>query len=79
MEERGRVVCAARRLRQTTTTAAMIDDRNSNKPATSSRSRTRSSICRAEKSIVNQCEIGVDTQWYNKALANALREVPDRP
>ena len=30
-----------------------------------------------KKSLVNQREIGVDTQNYQKALANALREAPD--
>ena len=30
-----------------------------------------------KKSIINQREIGVDTQGYNKALGNALREAPD--
>jgi len=63
---------------KSTSLAAMIDHRNSN---------TISHIITVEdpieyvlehkQSVVNQREIGIDTQSYHKALVNALRQSPD--
>lgn len=63
---------------KSTTLAAMIDYRNTN---------TVSHIITVEdpieyviehkKSVVNQREVGVDTNSYHKALVNALRQSPD--
>lgn len=63
---------------KSTTLAAMIDHRNKN---------TISHIITVEEpieyvlephqSVINQREIGVDTQSYHKALVNALRQSPD--
>jgi twitching motility protein PilU len=63
---------------KSTTLAAMIDYRNTN---------TISHIITVEdpieyviphkKSIINQREVGVDTNSYHKALVNALRQSPD--
>src|SRR5437870_936379 len=63
---------------KSTTLAAMIDYRNSNK---SGHILTLEDpieyLFEHKQSIVNQREIGVDTQGYGKALSNALREAPD--
>ena len=79
MEKRGLVLVAgATGSGKSTTMAAMIDYRNSNK---SGHILTLEDpieyLFEHKQSIVNQREIGVDTQGYNKALANALREAPD--
>jgi twitching motility protein PilU len=58
--------------------AAMIDYRNSNR---SGHILTLEDpieyLFEHKQSIVNQREIGIDTQGYDKALPNALREAPD--
>jgi len=79
MEKRGLVLlCGATGCGKSTTLAAMIDYRNSN---TSGHILTLEDpieyLFEHRQSIVNQREIGVDTQTYAKALGNALREAPD--
>jgi len=79
MEKRGLVLVAgATGSGKSTTLAAMIDYRNSNK---SGHILTLEDpieyLFEHKQSIVNQREIGVDTQAYGKALQNALREAPD--
>jgi twitching motility protein PilU len=79
MEKRGLVLIAgATGCGKSTTLAAMIDYRNNNK---SGHILTLEDpieyLFEHKQSIVNQREIGVDTQGYNKALGNALREAPD--
>ncbi len=63
---------------KSTTLAAMIDHRNSN---TISHIITVEDpieyILQHKQSVVNQREIGVDTNSYHKALINALRQSPD--
>ena len=79
MEKRGLVlICGATGSGKSTTLAAMIDHRNASK---SGHILTLEDpieyLFEHRKSLVNQREIGVDTQSYQKALANALREAPD--
>jgi twitching motility protein PilU len=79
MEKRGLVLIAgATGCGKSTTLAALIDYRNSNK---SGHILTLEDpieyLFEHKQSIVNQREIGVDTQNYGKALGNALREAPD--
>jgi len=79
MEKRGLVLIAgATGCGKSTTLAAMIDYRNNNK---SGHILTIEDpieyLFEHKQSIVNQREIGVDTQNYHKALGNALREAPD--
>jgi twitching motility protein PilU len=79
MEKRGLVLIAgATGCGKSTTLAALIDYRNNNK---SGHILTLEDpieyLFEHKQSIVNQREIGVDTQSYNKALGNALREAPD--
>jgi twitching motility protein PilU len=79
MEKRGLVLVAgATGSGKSTTLAAMIDYRNTNR---SGHILTLEDpieyLFEHKKSIVNQREIGVDTQGYNNALPNALREAPD--
>ena len=79
MEKRGLVlICGATGCGKSTTLAAMIDYRNHNR---SGHILTLEDpieyLFEHKQSIVNQREIGVDTQSYNKALGNALREAPD--
>ena len=79
MEKRGLVLVAgATGCGKSTTLAAMIDYRNNNK---SGHILTLEDpieyLFEHKQSIVNQREIGVDTQGYGKALGNALREAPD--
>jgi twitching motility protein PilU len=79
MEKRGLVLIAgATGCGKSTTLAALIDYRNNNK---SGHILTLEDpieyLFEHKQSIVNQREIGVDTQNYNKALGNALREAPD--
>jgi twitching motility protein PilU len=63
---------------KSTTLAAMIDYRNTNR---SGHILTLEDpieyLFEHKQSIVNQREIGVDTQGYHNALPNALREAPD--
>ena len=79
MEKRGLVLVAgATGSGKSTTLAAMIDYRNNNR---SGHILTLEDpieyLFEHKQSIVNQREIGVDTQGYDKALPNALREAPD--
>ena len=79
MAKRGLVLVAgATGSGKSTTLAAMIDYRNSNK---SGHILTIEDpieyLYEHRKSIVNQREIGIDTQTYQLALQNALREAPD--
>ncbi|HET9340651.1 MAG TPA: PilT/PilU family type 4a pilus ATPase [Casimicrobiaceae bacterium] len=79
MAKRGLVLVAgATGSGKSTTLAAMIDYRNSGK---SGHILTIEDpieyLYEHRKSIVNQREIGIDTQNYQLALQNALREAPD--
>ena len=79
MAKRGLVLVAgATGSGKSTTLAAMVDYRNSNK---SGHILTIEDpieyLYEHRKSIVNQREIGIDTQTYQLALQNALREAPD--
>jgi twitching motility protein PilU len=79
MAKRGLVLVAgATGSGKSTTLAAMIDYRNSNK---SGHILTIEDpieyLFEHRRSIVNQREIGIDTQTYQLALQNALREAPD--
>src|SRR4249920_3833303 len=79
MEKRGLVIIAgATGSGKSTTLAAMIDYRNSNRPGhILTIEDPIEYLFQHKQSIINQREIGVDTQSYQKALANALREAPD--
>jgi twitching motility protein PilU len=79
MEKRGLVLVAgATGSGKSTTLAAMIDYRNSNR---SGHILTIEDpieyLFEHKQSLVNQREIGVDTLSYHMALQNALREAPD--
>jgi twitching motility protein PilU len=79
MEKRGLVLVAgATGSGKSTSLAAMIDYRNSNR---SGHILTIEDpieyLFEHKQSLVNQREIGVDTQSYHMALQNALREAPD--
>src|SRR6478609_1295162 len=79
MEKRGLVLIAgATGSGKSTTLAAMIDYRNSNR---SGHILTIEDpieyLFEHKQSLINQREIGVDTQSYHMALQNALREAPD--
>src|SRR5262249_46653055 len=79
MQKRGLIIIAgATGSGKSTTLAAMIDHRNTNK---SGHILTIEDpieyLFKHKKSIVSQREIGVDTQNYQLALINALREAPD--
>ncbi len=63
---------------KSTTLAAMIDYRNSRMPGhILTIEDPIEFIHRHKKSIVNQREVGIDTQSYEAALKNAMREAPD--
>ena len=79
MEKRGLVLIAgATGSGKSTTLAAMIDHRNTNR---SGHILTVEDpieyLFEHKKSLVNQREIGIDTHSYHIALQNALREAPD--
>jgi twitching motility protein PilU len=79
MEKRGLILVAgATGSGKSTTLAAMIDYRNSNR---SGHILTIEDpieyLFEHKQSLINQREIGVDTHDYDKALQNALREAPD--
>lgn len=79
LEERGLIlVVGATGTGKSTSLASMIDYRNTNKPG--------HILCIEDpiefihvhkKSLVNQREVGIDTESYEVALGNALREAPD--
>jgi twitching motility protein PilU len=79
MEKRGLVLVAgATGSGKSTTLAAMIDYRNANRSGHILTIEDPIEYLYEHKTaIVNQREIGVDTQNYQLALANALREAPD--
>jgi twitching motility protein PilU len=79
MERRGMViVCGATGAGKSTTLAAMIDHRNSNRTGHILTVENPIEYIFLHKlSIVSQREIGVDTLSYDNALVNALREAPD--
>jgi len=63
---------------KSTTLAAMIDHRNTHVPGhILSIEDPIEFIHRHKRSIVNQREVGIDTQSYDSALKNAMREAPD--
>ena len=79
MEKRGLVLVAgATGSGKSTTLAAMIDHRNSNRTGhILTVEDPIEYIFTHKQSIVSQREIGVDTLTYPNALVNALREAPD--
>jgi twitching motility protein PilU len=79
VERRGLVLVAgATGSGKSTTLAAMIDHRNLKKPGhILTIEDPIEYLFEHKQSIVNQREIGIDTQNYQLALANALREAPD--
>lgn len=79
MEKRGLVlIVGATGSGKSTTLAAMIDHRNSSK---SGHILTIEDpiefVYQHKKSVVNQREVGLDTQSFGNALVNAMREAPD--
>ncbi len=63
---------------KSTSLAAMIDHRNTNSPGhIISIEDPIEFVHRHKKSIVNQRELGFDTQSYPEALKNAMRQAPD--
>src|SRR5205823_2003712 len=79
MEKRGLILVAgATGSGKSTTLAALIDYRNANKTGhILTLEDPIEYLFEHKRSVVNQREIGIDTQGYQKALANALREAPD--
>lgn len=79
LEKRGLIlVVGATGSGKSTSLAAMIDYRNSNKTGhILSIEDPIEFVHRHNKSLVNQREIGIDTESYATALMNALREAPD--
>ncbi|MDR0529253.1 MAG: PilT/PilU family type 4a pilus ATPase [Zoogloeaceae bacterium] len=79
MEKRGLIlVVGATGSGKSTTLAAMIDHRNSNR---SGHILTVEDpieyLFRHKKSIINQRELGIDTHSWKSALKNAMRQAPD--
>lgn len=79
MEKRGLVlVVGATGSGKSTTIAAMLDHRNSNK---SGHILTVEDpiefLFKHKKSLINQREVGLDTQSWGEALKNAMRQAPD--
>jgi twitching motility protein PilU len=79
LEHRGLVlVVGATGSGKTTTMAAMIDHRNSTIGGhILTVEDPIECVFKHKKSLVNQREVGSDTQSYDAALVNALREAPD--
>jgi twitching motility protein PilU len=79
MEKRGMVLVAgATGSGKSTTLAAMIDHRNTNRTGhILTVEDPVEYIFTHKQSVVSQREIGVDTLSYQNALVNALREAPD--
>jgi twitching motility protein PilU len=79
MEKRGLILVAGSTgSGKSTTLAAMIDHRNNNRPGhILTIEDPIEYLFEHKQSLVNQREIGVDTQNYQLALQNALREAPD--
>jgi twitching motility protein PilU len=79
MEKRGLIlIVGATGSGKSTTLAAMIDHRNEHK---SGHILTIEDpvefVYQHKKSLVNQREVGLDTQSFHNALVNAMREAPD--
>jgi twitching motility protein PilU len=62
---------------KSTSLAAMIDHPQQHSPATSSRSRIRSSTSNVAKLLVTHRESAIDTHPGTSALKNTLRQAPD--
>lgn len=79
LEKRGLIlVVGATGSGKSTSLAAMIDHRNANKNGhILSIEDPIEFVHRHNKSLVNQREVGIDTESYETALLNALREAPD--
>jgi twitching motility protein PilU len=79
LEKRGLIlVVGATGSGKSTSLAAMIDHRNANKNGhILSIEDPIEFVHRHNKSLVNQREVGIDTESYGTALMNALREAPD--
>jgi twitching motility protein PilU len=79
MTKRGLVlVVGATGSGKSTTLAAMIDHRNTNAPGhIISVEDPIEFVHRHKKSIVNQRELGFDTDSFSEALKNAMRQAPD--
>lgn len=79
LEERGLIlVVGATGTGKSTSLAAMIDYRNTNKPGHILTIEDPIEFVHVHKqSLVNQREVGLDTENYEVALSNALREAPD--
>lgn len=79
LERRGLIlVVGATGSGKSTTLASMIDYRNTTSPGhILTVEDPIEFVHRHKKSIVNQREIGTDTESYETALVNALREAPD--
>ena len=79
LEPRGLLIIAgATGSGKSTTVAAMLDHRNSNKTGhILTIEDPIEFVHKHKKSMVNQREIGLDTQSFSEALRRALREAPD--
>lgn len=79
MEKRGLVlVVGATGSGKSTSLASMVDHRNSTKAGhILSIEDPIEFVHKHKKSLVNQREVGIDTESYATALINALREAPD--
>lgn len=79
LEKRGLIlVVGATGSGKSTTLASMIDHRNANKAGhILTIEDPIEFVHKHNKSLVNQREVGIDTESYATALLNALREAPD--
>lgn len=79
MEKRGLIlIVGATGSGKSTSLASMIDYRNANQTGhILTIEDPIEYVYRHKKSIVNQREVGLDTQTYHNALVNAMREAPD--
>jgi len=79
MEERGLLlVVGGTGTGKSTTLAAMIDYRNASHPGhILTIEDPIEFVYENKKSLVNQREVGMDTQTFDAALVNAMREAPD--
>ncbi len=79
LEKRGLIlVVGATGSGKSTTLASMIDHRNANKTGhILTIEDPIEFVHKHKKSLVNQREIGIDTETYASALINSLREAPD--
>lgn len=79
LEERGLILMVgATGTGKSTSLASMIDHRNTNKPGHILTIEDPIEFIHThKKSLVNQREVGIDTESYEAALVNALREAPD--